>query len=106
MQTRRGGIQRDLTSSRAILQTAEAICPGIQEWNAGGASFDAGRIEIVDVAQKLNSTEAKRSAEHSSRGPECCLQVTSSKDLRRRNAHIRLHLLGCERVVGHSEAIV
>src|ERR1700691_6345839 len=87
MQTRRGGIQRDLTSSRAILRAAEAICPRIEEWNAGSASFDACRIEIVHAAQKLNSAEAKRSAEHSSRGPECCLQVTSSKDMRRRAAH-------------------
>ncbi len=64
MQTRRGGIQRDLTSSREILQAAEAICPRIQEWNAGSASFDAGGIEIVDAAQKLNSTrsEEKRRA--------------------------------------------
>src|ERR1700723_4003930 len=102
MQTRRGGIQRNLTSSRAIVQTAEAICPRIQEWNAGSASFDAGRIEIVDAAQKLNSTEAKRGAEHSSRGPECCLQVTTSKDVRGRAAHIPPR----ERFVGHSEAIV
>jgi hypothetical protein len=63
------------------LQAAEAICPRIQKWNAGTASFDAGGIEIVHAAQKLNSTEAKRSAEHSSRGPECCLQVTSRKDI-------------------------
>jgi hypothetical protein len=102
MQTRRGGIQRNLTSRGAILQAAEAICPRIQEWNAGRASFDAGRIEILDAAQKLNSTKAKRSAEHSSRGPECCLQVTNSKDMRGRAAHIPPR----ERVVGHSEAIV
>src|SRR5277367_2169075 len=102
MQTRRGGIQRNLTSSRAILQAAEAICPRIQEWNAGSASFDAGRIEIVDAAQKLNSTEAKRSAEHSSRGPECCLQVTNGKDMCGRAAHIRPRPLGCVRIVGHS----
>ena len=102
MQTRRGGIQRNLTSSRAILQAAEAICPRIQEWNAGSASFDLGGIEIVDAAQKLNSTEAKRSAEHTGRGPECCLQVTNSKEMRRRAAHIRPR----ERIVGHSEAIV
>jgi len=87
MQTRRAGIQRDLTSSRAILQTAEAICPRIQEWNAGSGSFDAGGIEIVHAAQKLNSTEANRSAEHSDSRPECCLQVTSSKDMRGRAAH-------------------
>src|ERR1700735_3932882 len=104
MQTRRGGIQRNLTSSRAIVQTAEAICPRIQEWNAGSASFDAGRIKIVDAAQKLNSTEAKRGAEHTSRGPECCLQVTNSKDVRGRAAHIRRRPLGCERIVGYSEA--
>src|SRR5580658_10168211 len=95
MQTRRGGIQRNLTSSRAILQAAEAICPRIQEWNAGSASFDAGGIEIVHAAQQLNSTEAQRSAEHSSSGPECCLQVTSSKDTRGRAAHIRPRPLGC-----------
>src|SRR5580698_10811627 len=87
MQKRRPGIQRDLTSCRAIVQAAEAICPRIQEWNAGGASFDAGSIEIVHAAQKLNSTEAKRSAQHSSRGPECCLQVTSRKNMRGRAAH-------------------
>src|ERR1700740_2882902 len=86
MQKRRGGIQRDLTSSRPILQAAEAICPRIQEWNAGSASFDAGGIEVVHAAQKLNSTETKRSAEHSSRGPECCLQVIRSKDMRGRAA--------------------
>jgi hypothetical protein len=101
MQTRREGIQQNLTSCRAILQAAEAICPRIQEWNAGSASLDAGRIEILDAAQKLNSTEAKRSAEHSSRGPECCLRVTNSKDMRGRAAHIP----PCERIVGHSEAI-
>ena len=106
MQTRRGGVQRNLTSSREILQAAEAICPRIQEWNAGSASFDAGRIEIVDAAQKLNSTKAKRGAEHSSRGPECCLQVTNRKDMRGRAAHIRPRPLGCERIVGYSEAIV
>src|ERR1700733_11336707 len=104
MQTRRGGIQRNLTSSRAIVQTAEAICPRIQEWNAGSASFDAGRIEIVDAAQKLNSTEAKRGAEHSSRGPKCCLQVTNSKDLRGRAAPIRPRPLGCERIADHKIA--
>ena len=87
MQTRRGGIQRDLTSSRAILQAAQAICPRIQEWNAGSASFDAGGIEVVHAAQKLNSTKAKRSSEHSSRGPECCLQVIRSKDKRGRAGH-------------------
>jgi hypothetical protein len=102
MQMRRGGIQRNLTSSRAILQAAESICPRIQEWNAGSASFDTGRIEIVDAAQKLNSSEAKRSAEHSSRWPERCLQLTNSKDMRGRAAHIRPR----ERIVGHSQAIV
>ena len=106
MQTRRGGIQRNLTSSGAILQAAEAICPRIQEWNAGSASFDAGGIEIVDAAQKLNSAEAKRSADHSSRGPERCLQVTGSKDVRGCAAHIRSRPPGCERIVGDSEAIV
>src|ERR1700683_4929132 len=101
MQTRRGGIQRNLTSSGAILQAAEAICPRIQEWNAGSAAFDAGRIEIVDAAQKLNPTQAKRSAEHSSRGPERCLHVTDSKNMRGRAAHIRPRPRGCERIVGH-----
>src|ERR1700733_13711977 len=105
MQTRRGGIQRDLTSSRSILQAAEAICPRIQEWNAGSTSFDAGGIEIVHAAQNLNSTEAKRSAEHSSGGPECSLQVTRSKDMRGRAAHIRPRPLSYERIIGCSEAI-
>src|ERR1700691_2307213 len=102
MQTRRGGIQRNLTSSGAILQAAEAICPRIQEWNAGSDSFDAGPIQVLDAEQKLNSTKEKRSAEHSSRGPECCLQVTNSKDMRGRAAHMPPP----ERVVGHSETIV
>jgi hypothetical protein len=34
---------------------------------AGGASFDAGSIEIVHAVEKLNSTKSKRSAKHSSR---------------------------------------
>src|ERR1700683_1545383 len=106
MQTRRGGIQRDLTSSRAILRAAEAICPRIEEWNAGSASFDAGGIEIVHAAQKLNSTEAKSRAEHSSCGPECCLPVTGCKDLGGRAAHIRPRPLSCERITGYWEAII
>src|SRR6202046_1755242 len=104
MQTRRGGIQRDVTSSRSILQAAEAIRPRIQEWNAGSASFDAGGIEIIHATQKLNSTEAKERTDYPSRGPECCLQVTSRKDVRGRAAHVRPPAR-CERIVGYSEAV-
>lgn len=88
MQTWRGGIERDSTSSRAIVQAAKAIGPGIQTWNAGSASFNASGIEIVHAAQKFNSTKAKRRAKHPSCGPECCLQVTSRKDVRGRATHI------------------
>jgi len=105
MQTWRGGIQRNLMSSRAILQAAEAICPRIEEWNASSASVDAGGVEIIHAAQKLNSTGAKRSPEHSSPRPECCLQITGSKDTRGRAAHISAALARRERIVGYSAAV-
>jgi hypothetical protein len=76
MEQRRRRIKFHVSSRRPIMQSGKAICPRIEKWNPGSASFSLQGFQILDAAQQFLVTIAERSAQHSGVGPELRAKVS------------------------------